>query len=218
MKTTTKIILIFALALGVNFSAKAQNNYQINLKVSKYKASIRSVDFLSDSVFICVDANGNATIVPPVQGSFNYYTNIDGDYRQGKLKSAGNTVVDYYDVFGGEDKLGKLKSVGALVINYYDKFDGFDNIGKLKSIGNVMFTYYDKFDGNAKLLGRLKSIGDNKITYYTQFDGFDNIDKLKTIGNTTIAYFDRFDGAENLGKLKSIKGDTPDLNVIRDEM
>lgn len=216
MKTFTKILLVAVLS-GLSFTVSAQQDHQINLKVSRNKVSIRSVNFFFDNVLIYVDANGRASILPPEKGAFDYYTPTDGEYRNGKLRSAGNTVINYYDVFDGDaSKIGKIKSVGTVGITYYDKFDGFDNIGKLKAVGNITFTYYDRFDGDENLLGRLKTVGNDRITYYTKFDGGDNIGKLKSVGNTTITYFDRFDGGDNQGKVKSIKGNTKGVNVINE--
>ena len=217
MKTLFKYILLSAALLALSFSVQAQTLYGINLRVSDYKASIRSIEIMCDSILLRIDTNGRINIRSEVRGNIEYYTNFDGEYRQGKLKTLGNVKLDYYDGFANDKNTGKLKSIDSITITYCDQFSSSDkNIGKVKSIGNINFTYNETYNGFDNV-GRLSGIGDTKITYYDRFDGGDNIGKLKSIGNTQLAWTDRFDGRQNIGKLKSLKGDTPNLNIITTE-
>ncbi|OCX51472.1 hypothetical protein BEL04_15710 [Mucilaginibacter sp. PPCGB 2223] len=217
MKTLSRYTLLSAILLAATFTGKAQTLQSINLRVSDYKASIRSIEIMCDSILLRIDTNGRINIRSEVHGNIEYYTSFDGEYRQGKLKTLGTAALDYYDGFANDKNTGKLKSINNISITYCDQFSSSDkNVGKVKSIGNINFTYNESYNGFDNI-GKLSGIGDTKITYYDRFDGGDNIGKLKSIGNTQLAWTDRFDGRQNIGKLKSLKGDTPNLNIITTE-
>ncbi len=73
---------------------------------------------------------------------------------QGKLKMAGNLLIDYYRQYENEAVRGKLKSIGSVPIAYYSPFEDRFNSGKLKTVGTVTYTWYSEFDRSR---GALKS-------------------------------------------------------------
>jgi hypothetical protein len=211
MISKRSIMLILLLLCSIFCSA--QKIAGIVLKSTASRSFVKLIDLFADNIIIEVDLNGNIVLNSTADNKLDYWTSLDGDYRQGKLKSIDNTLIDYYDQFVDDKaKTGRLKSIGKTNIVYYDVFDGPDNAGRIKSIGGIAFTYYDQY-GNLDNIGKLKSIGIIPITYYDRFDISQNTGKLKSIGNAIIVYFSKVDAIENAGKIKAINGNVPHLTI-----
>ncbi len=185
--------------------------------VNTVASPVRFVEFRENDVIIRVNANGSVKVFPVRGVRVSYYSTFDGDHRDGKLKRAGNTVVDYDDGFNDATNLGKLKLVGNLKLTYIDRFS-MDNVGKLSSIGNMTFKYIDRFDGFDTPRGIIKAIGNMPVIYYTKFDGFDNIGRIRKMGDAEFVYFDRFSVGQRVGDIKSISADkSPYLELADNE-
>ncbi|UEG53597.1 hypothetical protein LLH06_01245 [Mucilaginibacter daejeonensis] len=185
--------------------------------VNTVASPVRFIEFREKDVIIRVNANGSVKVFPVRGVRVSYYSTFDGDHRNGKLKRAGETLIDYDDGFNDAANLGKPKLVGNLKLIYNDKFS-MDNIGKLSMFGNMMIKYVDRFDGFDTPKGLIKAIGNMPVVYYTKFDGFDNIGKIRKVGDAEFIYFDRFSVGERIGDIKSISADkNPFLELADDE-
>lgn len=203
------VLQILGAANGINFyyennDVKIQNNFDSRITDGVQLAYYDRYDGFDNVGKLKLIGNTKLT----------YYDRFDGPDLIGKLKSIGDLKLSYYDRFADRELLGKLKSIGDLQVSYFDRFNGTELMGKVRSIGDIKITYFDRFDPNGPI-GRLKSIDNIAISYYSRYDGFDNIGKLKSIGNTQLTYFDRYNGDQStIGKIKSINGDTPCLQII----
>ncbi len=198
------VLLLAALAGNAQTLKK-----DINLRVSRDKTTIRSIDLFAGNVIIGISQKGKVRLnaLPGTQ-----YAYLDPfDRSDGRFRTLDNNHIDYYDNFE-ESRAGKLKAMGDIAITYYDKFDGFENIGRVKNIGGTALTYYDKYDGFDNI-GKIRSIGGIAIKYYDRFDGSDVNGKLRSVGNIVITYYDQFDGDDKNGHIKAIIGDMPHITI-----
>lgn len=185
-----KQLLLLALFLALNTYCRAQDNFNISLRVGERSVSVNAIAIDDDLIFL--DRRGN---ILPGDGNGNSYS--------------------YYDRFDGNLQ-GKVKSINGLMVKYYDQFDRDELYGKVKSIGNIKFTYYDVFDRD-ELLGKLKSINGIPLKYYDIFGREELMGKLKSIGDIAITYYDTFGGSLKMGMVRAVKGKTPNVtvNVVR---
>ncbi|GAB2971451.1 hypothetical protein GCM10027049_01250 [Mucilaginibacter puniceus] len=204
-------LLVFSF-ISIALSSRAQSLPVINLLVSNYKASIRTLDLPLKNADVSINLKGRLFINDD-WSYITYYTKFDGEAKQGKIKTINDVVVNYYDKFDGFDNIGKVKSVGNITITYYDRFDNKIQFGKVKSIGGTTITYNDQFDGFDNT-GQIKSVGQINITYYDRFSGELN-GKLKSVGDIKLTYYDRFSSAEEIGKIKEITGKAPNVHIYR---
>lgn len=198
-----KRFFLFALLLSFSYYCKAQDNFKLNLRVTKGRAFVSSIYFIDNNLTIYIDKAGRLVLG---------YDGENNDLAGGDNRDV-LPALDYYGTGDWDELKGKIKQIGNLPVTYYDRFDWDELRGKVKSIGNVKFTYYDRF-GWDEVKGKLKSVGDINITYYDLFGWDELIGKIKTIGNTTLTYYDRFGPAERMGYVKNVEGHTPGLNII----
>lgn len=203
-----KRLFLFALLLSFSYYCKAQDNFKLNLRITKGRAFVSSIHFTDNNLTVYIDRAGRLMLDYDDGNDF-----LDEDSRDYPQSNTLLPSLDYYGNADWEELRGKIKQIGPLQVTYYDRFDWDELKGKVKSIGNVKFTYYDRF-GWDEVKGKLKSVNKINITYYDRFGWDELIGKIKTIGNTTITYYDRFGPTERMGNVKDVTGRTPNLNIM----
>ena len=133
--------------------------------------------------FITIGPNGEITNIE-INGSFDYYSDFDGEYQSGKLKRIDGIQFTYYSNFDGDYRMGKIKKIGNMQLDYYSQFDGDYQIGKVKKIDNINFAYYSVFDGDHQV-GKIKQIGESTFTYFSKYNSNSLTGKLKS-GTTPV--------------------------------
>lgn len=217
--------IITTLFLSISLLTHAQNLAKVNFRISAESATINTVVFQLGELYLRIDQNGEFSLLnKEVKGKTpwsdysddEYYDEYAGEGIKGKAKSVGGFKVDYYDKYAGEDRIGKIKSLDAVKFDYYDKYAGEEKKGKIKSIGSLKVDYNDKYAGEEKK-GKMKLFGDYRIEYYDKYAGNEKQGKLKSVGEVKIDYHDKYSKpAARIGKIKSIKGNTPQLYVTID--
>lgn len=223
-RTLTNTLITISL-LSMSLFANAQNLSKVNFRISADQATINSVVFQLGELYIQIDQNGEFSLLNREgkgktpwsdYSDDEYYDEFSGEGIKGKAKTMAGFKVDYYDKYAGEDIVGKVKSLDEVRFVYYDKYAGEEKKGKIKSIGNLRVDYYDKYAGEEKK-GKMKSFGDYKIEYFDRYTGTEKQGKLKSAGAVRIDYHDKYSKpATRIGKLKFIKGNSPELYVTID--
>jgi len=223
-RTLTHTLITVSL-VSMSLFANAQNLSKVNFRISADQATINSVVFQLGEFYIQINQNGEFSLLNREgkgktpwsdYSDDEYYDDYAGEGIKGKAKSMSGFKVDYYDKYAGEGRIGKIKSLGTVKFDYYDKYAGEEKKGKVKSIGNLKLDYYDKYAGEEKT-GKMKSFGEAKIEYFDRYTGTEKQGKLKAVGAVKIDYHDKYSKpATRIGKLKFIKGNSPELYVTID--
>ncbi|QNK63709.1 hypothetical protein H7F33_04210 [Pedobacter sp. PAMC26386] len=220
-----RYIIITILFLGVSSFGEAQELVKANFRISPETATISTVVFRLGELDFRIDQQGEIYFLN--KGTKRntewsdytddeYYDDNSGEETKGKPKVIGGLKLEYYDRYAGDGIIGKIKSIGATRMEYYDRYAGDEKKGKIKSIGGFRFDYFDRYAGDEKK-GKMKSFGDNRIEYFDRYTSAEKQGKLISIGAAKIEYHDKNNApATRIGKIKSIKGNTPKLYVTID--